>query len=134
MAGTTIDRAQYAALAAKPKRRKYRNQPVVVDGIRFDSKAEAKRWGELQELQSYGVIRELSRQNRYELRAEPGVVVGHYVSDFDYFDIYKQRYVTEDTKGVQTPLFKFKAKIFEANYGRKITITGAPSSEEPVKW
>ena len=27
--------------------RKYRNQPTIVDGIRFDRKKEANRWAEL---------------------------------------------------------------------------------------
>ena len=33
---------------------KYRNQPVTVDGYRFDSKAEARRWGELKLLAALG--------------------------------------------------------------------------------
>jgi hypothetical protein len=33
---------------------KYRATPIILDGIRFDSKREAKRWAELQLLQRAG--------------------------------------------------------------------------------
>ena len=41
---------------AKPKRRKFGNQPVYVDGRRFDSKAEARRYEELIRLHAAGEI------------------------------------------------------------------------------
>ena len=42
-----ISADEYRALLASEKRRKYRNQPVEIDGIRFASRAEARRYGEL---------------------------------------------------------------------------------------
>jgi hypothetical protein len=43
-----ITAAEFHDESAKPKKpRKYRNEPVVVDGIRFDSKREAAYYGEL---------------------------------------------------------------------------------------
>jgi hypothetical protein len=38
---------------------KYHAIPTEIDGIRFDSKAEARRYGELMLLEMGGVIREL---------------------------------------------------------------------------
>ena len=45
-----------AARPARPKRRKYGNQPVVVDGRWFQSKAEARRYEELLRLHAAGEI------------------------------------------------------------------------------
>ena len=40
-----ISTDEYRAMLAGEKPRKYRNEAVMVDGIRFDSKAEARRFG-----------------------------------------------------------------------------------------
>lgn len=42
------------ASQAAPKPRKYRNEPVWVDDIRFDSKLEADRYGQLMALWNFG--------------------------------------------------------------------------------
>ena len=47
--------------------RKYGNQPVTVDGIRFDSIHEATRWQELKLLLRAGKISDLKRQVPFEL-------------------------------------------------------------------
>lgn len=44
------------AEALKPARRKYGNSPTTVDGIRFDSKREARRYEELQRMRAAGEI------------------------------------------------------------------------------
>ena len=46
---------------------KLRNVKVIVGGIEFDSKREAKRWGELLMLERAGVITDLERQVKFEL-------------------------------------------------------------------
>ena len=46
---------------------KYRNKKVVVDGMVFDSRKEARRWQQLCQLQSRGEIQDLRRQVEYEL-------------------------------------------------------------------
>lgn len=107
-------------LKAAPK--KYRNHPVVVDGERFDSKRESIRWHTLRLLERSGDVKDLKRQVRYPLHVE-GKKIGEYRSDFDYIDNTTKELVTEDTKGFVTDLFKWKAKHFEAQYGRKIRIT-----------
>ena len=103
--------------------RKYRNVPTVVDGIRFASKAEAKRYLELKLLEQAGEVSGLERQHRYSLKGQDGLKVAVYVADFDYLDADGNQ-VTEDVKGILTPAFKLKAKLFEAQFGRKITIIG----------
>lgn len=42
--------------------RKYHNQPVVVNGIKFDSRREARRYQELQLLLRAGEITQLQLQ------------------------------------------------------------------------
>lgn len=47
--------------------RKYNNKKVMVDGIKFDSKKEAKRYQELKMLEQAGYITDLKRQAKYVL-------------------------------------------------------------------
>ena len=109
------------------KRHKYGAHATVVDGIRFHSKAEARRYCELKLLEKAGEIRELELQPRYELLAWPArgdrtrAVVGHYVADFRYRQGTQGLLVIEDVKGVRTPLYRWKKKHFESQYGLQIT-------------
>lgn len=106
-----------AALRLKGKRpRKYRNQPVVVDGQRFDSKAEAKRWAELKLLEKAGKISCLERQVEFELHADGGKKVTSYIADFVYMTVLRGSYgeddgeiVVEDVKSPTTA----KLEIFQ---------------------
>lgn len=95
------------------RRNKYGAKPQVVDGVRFASKAEAKRDAELQMLARSGVIHRLERQPRFVLRAN-GEKVCTYVADWRYFE--GNREVIEDKKGVQTPAFKIKWALAKALY------------------
>ena len=47
--------------------RKYNNRKIIVDGITFDSKKEAKRYKELKMLEKAGIIHDLKRQVKYVL-------------------------------------------------------------------
>lgn len=86
-----------------------------VDGITFASKKEAKRYGELKLLVRAGEIRELSLQPRFPLRVENKLICT-YVADFTY-ETKLGETVVEDAKGVRTPVFSLKAKLFEALHG-----------------
>jgi len=105
-------------------KRKYRNVPTVVDGVRFASKAEALRDGELQLLQKVGRIRNLKRQPRFSLKVN-GKKVTTYVGDWSYEEdsgptwnagirYPDWRSIVEDRKGVQTPAFKIKWALAKA--------------------
>jgi hypothetical protein len=110
--------AEFKATAKKPKgRNKYGNVPTVVKGVRFASKAEAKRDAELQLLKRQGKIRDLERQPRFPLKVD-GVKIGTYVADWQYIIvnptiIYR---VVEDKKGVQTRDFRLKWKLAQVLY------------------
>jgi len=106
---------------------KYGAVKTTVDGILFDSKAEARRYEELRLRMMAGEIEALQVHGRYPLTAHllekpHRIVVGDYVSDFDYLE--NGRLVVEDVKGVKTPLYRWKKKHFEAQYSipiREIT-------------
>lgn len=102
--------------------RKYKNIPTEVDGIKFASKAEARRYADLKLLERAGEICFLKLQPRYPLTVE-GLHVCTYVGDFEYVETKTGRVVTEDKKGVKTPAFVIKAKLFHALYGREVTLT-----------
>ncbi len=99
---------------------KYQNEKTVVDGITFDSKKEAKRYGELTLLEQAGVIRHLELQPKVKLEVG-GIKIrygtGHqvrYYGDFRYYDVDKGRYVIEDTKGYKTRDYRLKKAILRA--------------------
>ena len=98
---------------------KYRNRKTVVDGITFDSAAEARRWEVLRMLERTGAISGLERAVSFPLAVQ-GVEVGKYVADFVYYWPNRER-VIEDVKGVQTAVFRLKARIMAAQ-GMPVTI------------
>lgn len=104
--------------------RKYRNQPVSVDGHKFDSKAEYYRYLQLRQMLDDGDISDLVLQPSYELqkafRDRDGNAIAKivYKADFSYLDSDHYR-VVEDVKGgkgTQTAVFKLKAKLFKFKY------------------
>lgn len=97
------------------RRSKYRAIPTTVDGIRFASKAEARRYSELQILKAAGEISELTLQPRYRIEVQ-GRKICDYVADFGYFNALG-RYIVEDVKGVLTPVYKLKKKLVKACWG-----------------
>ena len=103
--------------------RKYKNTKVEVDGLKFDSKKEARRYEELKLLQRSGEIAQLSLQTRIPLSVN-GHKVCTYVADFTYTDVASRRYVVEDVKSEYTkklPLYRLKRKLHKAIYGFDIT-------------
>lgn len=111
----TITAEQYRTRGKKPS--KYRNQPVVVDGVRFASKAEAKRDAELQLLCKAGEVMAITRQPRFQLVVN-GVKVCTYVGDWQYVEKRGQEMflIVEDRKGALTPAFKIKWALAKALY------------------
>lgn len=90
----------------KQKVNKYRNEPQTVDGITFDSKKEAKRYGELKNLERAGLISDLELQPRFALQGPNGPLKADngrqlfYSADFRYRDGDED--VIEDVKSAAT--------------------------------
>lgn len=103
------------------KRSKYGARKTVVDGITFDSMAEATRYGVLKVIQSAGLIRNLRLQVPYEITVN-GQKVCRYVADFVYEENNKE--VVEDVKGMKTPVYNLKKKLMKAVFGVVIFESG----------
>jgi len=84
------------------KRLKYRNIPITVNGIKFDSKAEYKRFVQLELLQKAGKISNLQMQKDFELQPSFQDNQGEkrrsikYIADFVYKE--NEAIIVEDLK------------------------------------
>lgn len=116
-----LSNKEAADLGLIVRRNKHNAEACMVDGIRFASKLEAKRYCELKVLERQGLIKNLEDHHRWPLRVS-GTVIGHYESDFAYTDAVSGEPVDEDTKGFQTDLNRWKLKHFEAQYGRAVRL------------
>ena len=98
---------------------KYGAVPTMLDGVRFDSKAEARRYQELKLMEAAGEIKHLECHPRYPLVVN-GVKVGEYRGDFRYTVTATDRIVTEDVKGCRTQVYALKKRLVEALYGIEV--------------
>lgn len=96
------------------RRAKYGNKKTIVDGIKFDSKREAQRYGALQLMLKAGLISNLRLQVPYQITVN-GMKVCKYVADFVYED--KGVEIVEDVKGMKTPIYNLKKKLMKAVFG-----------------
>ena len=97
------------------RRNKYNAIKTVVDGYKFDSMKEARRYSELLLLIRAGEVTHFLRQVPFHIA--PGVT---YRLDFLVF--WKDGRVTyEDVKGFRTPMYKTKKKLVEHNFPVEIT-------------
>ena len=112
------------------KRRKYGNVKTEVDGHKFDSKKEAKRYGELKELLKAGkierlvihprfILQEAFRDERVGKRKDgtPGTVRQiAYTADFKYHE--NGRVVVEDVKSPasKTTSYVIRKALFLKRY------------------
>lgn len=124
-------------LGAKPS--KYRNVKTVVDGIMFDSKAEAEYWLLLKAREAAGEIHDVRRQVSFSLfcpeihaicadtthdattdehgRRTVFLEVARYVADFVFTENGVRRVLDRKTKGTRTRLFALKRKWLELQSG-----------------
>lgn len=117
---------------------KYRSKKIIINGIKFDSRKEAKRFVELSQLEKAGNIANLQRQVKFVLipaqreadtvGPRGGIKKGRvlerevaYYADFVYMRDGVR--VVEDTKSPPTrkePLFVVKRKLMLYVHGIKI--------------
>lgn len=107
----------------KPKKSKYGAVKTEVDGIKFDSKHEAKRYQELRLLEQAGEITNLRLQVPFELipKSKYGMPI-RYIADFMYNDRNGQL-IVEDAKGVKTPVYRLKRRMMAEIYNIEIKET-----------
>ncbi|ALN73551.1 DUF1064 domain-containing protein [Aureimonas sp. AU20] len=105
---------------------KYRAQKTEVDGITFDSKAEARRFMELRLLERAGEISDLKLQEPFACTVgDKAVVVCTYRADFSYWDNRQKRQRVEDVKGMDTPVSALKRRLVRALFGVEVEIVRA---------
>jgi hypothetical protein len=107
---------------SRKKGQKYGNTKVIENGIKFDSKKEAKRYYDLTYMQKAGIISGLELQKKYEF-----IINGHkvcsYVADFVYTNLKTGEIIVEDVKSEVTrknPVYRIKCKLMKAIYGISI--------------
>ena len=119
---TALSREEGLKLLSKPKRSKYGNKKVTIDGITFDSQREARRWQELKLLENAGEISHLERQGKIYLYSGTTPITydsgrkAFWKFDFAYFCSRRNKRILEDAKGFRTDVFKLKKAILKANY------------------
>ena len=105
---------------------KYGARPVEIDGIRFASTREGERYQQLKLLACAGDLWDLVLQPAFVLCVVPHdvdgnstpVPIGRYKADFSYQT--RDGRVIEDVKGVRTPLFVWKKRHAELQFGIRI--------------
>ena len=105
------------------RRNKFGAKKTTVGGLRFDSKWEATRWGQLELLQKAGKITGLQRQVKFPLMVN-GHLVCTYIADFSWTDTETGERTVSDAKSpaTLTPEFRIKAKLLEALHGIVVQI------------
>lgn len=101
---------------------KYKAVPCEIDGHKFPSLREGKRYRELIILQRVEAIKNLELQPKYQCVVN-GKKVCEYRADFSYYDLVKNCQVVEDCKGFKTPVYRLKKKLVESLYGFTILET-----------
>jgi hypothetical protein len=100
------------AFGSKINRNKYRNEPIVIDGIRFQSKWEGQVYCELKVMVKVGIVLKFERQVPFRLNDTKR----KYLLDFKvwFTDGHVEYW---DAKGYRTQLYKLKKDIVEKQYG-----------------
>lgn len=100
---------------------KYNNRAITIDGHKFPSQREGRRYLQLKLLQANGEIRNLELQVPFRCEVN-GHLVCKFICDFVYEE-YRDRQWTrilDDAKGFQTDVYKLKKKLVLACLGHTI--------------
>jgi hypothetical protein len=94
---------------------KYRAKKTKLDGLVFDSRMEADRWAVLRLLEKRGLIRDLSRQARFEIVPKTPRNRAHfYTVDFVYYE--NGGMIAEEVKGYPDAGYKLRRALFIARH------------------
>ncbi|WP_353856457.1 DUF1064 domain-containing protein [Bacillus sp. Bos-x628] len=99
---------------------KYGARKTVVDGITFDSRAEAKYYQQLKWLKKAKQIKDFALQPRYLLQEafkknDKTFRKIEYIADFEITNLDGTKEII-DIKGVETKEFAIKRKLYERKY------------------
>ncbi len=102
---------EFLAMKSKPKKSKYKNVKTVVDGLKFDSTAEAEYYVMLK------ILRDKTQEVTHFFRQVPfdcGAGIKYRLDFLVFYGSGKVEYV--DVKGVRTDVFEIKRKLVESLY------------------
>lgn len=116
-----ISAAEYRETIRAAKPSKYKAQRTLLDGISFDSKAEASYYAALKLREKAGEVCDVELQRPYCLTVN-GVLVATYRADFVFWDNQMRRRRVIDVKGVITPIFRLKQKLMRACHGIDVEV------------
>lgn len=107
------------------KPNKYFAKKTVAMGLKFDSRWEAERWGQIKSMERAGIVTNLDRQIKFPIVMND-IKICDYIADFVY-DLKNEdgtiSHIVEDAKGVLTPEFRLKKKMMLAVHGIDILLT-----------
>ena len=109
---------------------KYNSKRVTIDGITFDSKAESRYYLNLKRWKQEGKVKDFQCQVPFELQPKFKDSQGKAIRDIRYVADFVVIYPdgTEDvidvkgSRGILTPEFKIKAKLFAYKFKKEIQI------------
>lgn len=102
-------------------RSKYGAIKTIVDGITFASNRESVRYIELRNLKMAGIIKSFTLQPKFLLQEGYKRSDGKRIRSITYIADFRVEYPDghieiEDSKGMETDVFKIKRKLLEAKY------------------
>ena len=109
---------------AWPRKNKYGAKKTTLDGIVFDSKAEANYYAMLKLREKAGEVHAVELQKPFVI-AINGKVVCTYKADFAFHDEIEKRHRVIDVKGMDTPVSRLKRKLVQAAHGVEVEIVKA---------
>ena len=113
-------------LRLKAKRgNKNKSVLTVVDGITFQSGAEARRYGQLSMLQRAGLISDLKAHPKFSIKVND-IDICSVLLDFSYVDTKTGKTIIEDVKGLDNSTSRLKRKLVEAIHSFKVVIIKMP--------
>lgn len=100
------------------KKNKYGAERIELDGFKFASKAEMRRYAELRLLEKGRQVFDLRLQVPFQI-AINGIAVCQYIADFVYKEKCDGPDIVEDVKSVatRTDVYVLKAKLMKAVHG-----------------
>jgi len=110
---TRMTAKQFRESEKPAKRPKYGNRKTTVDGIEFDSKAEASYYCALKVRERAGEVSNVQLQPRFMFVVD-GILVTTYKPDFQFFDAVEKRTRVVDVKGFRVRDLSTKLKLMRA--------------------
>ncbi|MDT2766527.1 DUF1064 domain-containing protein [Lactococcus raffinolactis] len=112
---------KYYVKLKSPKKHKYGAKKTVIDGIEFDSKAEALYYQLHKHDKGMKMQEKFVLMDKFKLNGKAYREIA-YKPDFTFYDDQGNLIKVVDVKGIMTPEFRIKSKLFASRYGMQIMV------------